>query len=690
MLNYLLVIIGIISGQIIQLPILVASLILAISAIILVFLYVYGLGKHQLKIYLLMLALFSASFGYSNWRIDYRKALQLTHPISGIALNAYINSPIKNTNNNAQAIFQVIDGKFAGQNFLLNYPESYNIKAGYNYALSVRLKPIGQTTNPHAFDFQQYLLTKNISGLGYINSYTTQHKANYSPSSQITKVRISMINYLSTTLINQKYAGFFIALVTGYQGLIPNEQWDIFRHTGINHIVSISGLHITLATTLFVILINLLLKYLPPTQMPRQIILAWSGVFFAIIYALFAGFSIPTQRALYMIIISAYLLANRRYIPLIYQLIISLAFVLVFDPFAVSSIGFWFSYLLVAAIFITIATDKPDSGKIITWVRMQIIITICGIPLSLYYFASVSVSSMLANLWVVPVIGSVFTPLVLVTSILHIDILIKITANLMTYAMLPIELLAKVPMYWQIRPNIYSILISYIGLALFIIPLPLRGKNILALCLVGNVLFSIQSYQQNYATARIHVFSNPNVGFAVVSTKKHNVLLMTHNGAINLNSSFNSVVAPYLRAQNIKQLDYVISNRDESDFYDYLNMQRFRVMNIDFDHEQSIDGVDFALHRQNDRLALLVKSAHSMNYLGNCLPVDNPQSINNMFILMPNGSCSWLLSSSYDNLYLNYGYQQQRQMDYILNNLSLQAKNSYDLYNNTAENLLSQ
>lgn len=691
MLIYLFLSVGVIYGQIYHLSLRYSLILLVATITALITSHIINSQNHNSKtincanlFFILLIA-----FSYSNLRFIYRQIHQLEEPISKLSAVGFLNSPAKLNNSRYQATFQITAGKFSGENFILSYPESYIIKLGTNYSLNITLHPINKTINPEAFDYQQYLLAKNISATGTINEYPQKLKPNYSLSSQITKARINLIDYLQVTLNGQKYAGFFIALVTGYQGLIPNEQWDIFRHTGINHIISISGLHITLATTLFVYLISVLINYLPQRQTPKQITIAWCGVFFATIYALLAGFSIPTQRALYMIIVAAYLLTNRRYIPLIYQLLISLAIVLIIDPFAVLSIGFWFSYLLVAAIFITIATRTPESSKFKDWLRLQIIITICGIPLSLYYFSSVSISSPVANLWAIPVIGNIFTPAVLVSSVLHVPLIIKLVSTLLTYSLIPIEYLARIPLYWQIKPNLASVILSYCGLALLMLPFPFNGKNFIAVALIANILFTAKFHEQIAGTARIHAFSNQSVGFALISTKEHNLLIINHNQPEDITKQFNNTVMPYLNSQQIKNFDYLISNQTESNLLDELNKHRFVINNLQMESNINIDGVEFNISKEEHQLALLVKTQNTLNYLGNCLLVDNITDINNLFILMPLKSCNWIIDGNYKNLVINNGYKQQRQMDFITNNLNLNAEKITNLYNNSAINVLS-
>lgn len=690
MLNYLVLSGGIICGQLITLGVR-HSLVLLLTCLALLIISIWAGYRHSIIKIINLILIALVAIGYSNLRLEIRKNNLINQPITQLTVNGYLKSPVTATALDNQAIIAITDGELQSQNILLNYPESYIIDAGENYLFTVNLRPLNTSNNPDAFDYQQYLITQNIIANAKLVAPPLKLQPNYGFYSQVTKVRVYLVNYLSQVLQQQKYAGFFIALVTGYQGLIPSEQWDTFRKTGITHIVSISGLHVTLATSIFIYLINLLLNQLPPRKTPRQIMVAWSAVFFATLYSFLAGFSIPTQRSLYMIIIAAYLLTSRRYIPLTYQLAISLALVLLIDPFAIYSIGFWFSYLLIAAIFITIATQRPNTSKLATWLRLQIIITICGIPLSLYYFSSASLISPIANLWAIPVIGNLFTPAVLIASASHIAWLIIFVGKLLDLALIPIEYLAHIPLYWQVKPNLASVLLCYLGLILFTLPLPWRGKNIVALLLILNIVFSTRVNHELIATrAQIHAFSNPNAGFALITTKNTHLLVLNHNTPDDSSKAFINSVLPYLNAQRITKLDYVLSNQDESALLTTITQQGIHIIATTIESSSYVDGVEISLMRQESSFALLLKTHDELNYIGNCLAPRNNEAINNVFILMPQRKCSWMLTGTYNNLIINYNYQQQREIDSLTNNLHLNSKNLYLLLNGSAVNIFSK
>ncbi|MDD3266660.1 MAG: ComEC/Rec2 family competence protein [Burkholderiales bacterium] len=622
--------------------------------------------------------IFICGYSYSTFRFDYRASEQLTQSISQINLNGYVNSPTQIKNDFYQTIFHITDGKFKGKDIILYYNgESNTMQPTYNYKIKASLQAIKSGYNEEGFDNGQYLFAKNIFAKSYLKIKPQKLDKNYSFNSIVNGIRVSIIQYLNQTLASQKYSGLFIAMVTGYQGEISTQEWDIYRQTGISHLVSVSGLPLGIITISFAFIFNLLCKVFPTSKIPRQVLTAYASIIFAAFYAFISGFGIPTQRVLFMIIIASYMLINRNHISLMYKLIISLSLVLLFDPFAIFSIGFWFSYILIATMFI-VTTLYSKSNTLKLWFIMQLAVALSTIPLSLYYFSSTSISSPLANLWAIPIIGNILTPLMFICSILHITPIVTLLCYLLNYAMVAIEILSDIPMYWQTKPNLANVLLSYLGIILLITPLPFRGKNIFAGLLIISIIFSYQKNKLSNGQASITLFSNQNIGYAIITTQNQYSLVINRNNNENINKNFASVVLPYLHAKNINKIDHFFSNQNESALIKDIINNNIEIININKSLVK-FDDIQIAKTQNGKAMSLQVKTKLNTSYIGNCLKTDT-QDLNNIFILMPQKSCQWVLDGKYDNLIINTDYEHKHEVDFILNNLSLDAENAENLY----------
>ena len=216
------------------------------------------------------------------------------------------------------------------------------------------------------------------------------------------------------------------ALAIGDKSSISNQQWRVLTSTGTSHLMAISGLHIGLAAFFTYLLIRRLVPVFVMKRIPAQHIALVGGMLVALLYAMVAGLSIPTQRAVIMLfVLSAMMLIRRNHRP-VDALGFALLLVLLLDPLAVLSVGFWFSFSAVAVIFITLNSSRPGANNVLTgkgknawyhsvwfkvssvlkqWIRLQLLISVFLLPLSLFMFQQVSLVSPVANLLLIPYVS---------------------------------------------------------------------------------------------------------------------------------------------------------------------------------------------------------------------------------------------------------------------------------------------
>lgn len=123
------------------------------------------------------------------------------------------------------------------------------LQAGERWQMTVRLKAPHGAINPHGFDYELWQWVQGIQATGYVRlgardappvrlGFTWQHPVQWARG----QVRDQILLHLS----DSESAGLIAALVVGDQAAIDREDWDVFRATGVAHLMSISGLHITM------------------------------------------------------------------------------------------------------------------------------------------------------------------------------------------------------------------------------------------------------------------------------------------------------------------------------------------------------------------------------------------------------------------------------------------------------------
>ncbi|MTW03187.1 DNA internalization-related competence protein ComEC/Rec2 [Duganella ginsengisoli] len=245
-----------------------------------------------------------------------------------------------------------------------------DVRPGQRWQLTVRLQRPHGNANPYGFDYELWLLEQGIRATGYIRQQGLNEKlAEFVPGigNVVERGRGALRDRIMQALPDREYAGVIVALVIGDQRAISQSDWDVFNRTGISHLVSISGLHITMLAGLaawgaaalwrrsFFTRLQL------PLLMPAQKVAALAGLLTAFVYVLLAGLGVPAQRTLYMLAAVAVALWCGRIAGITHVLCFAACVTVLLDPWAVMWPGYWLSFGAVAAILYATA-GRAGSG----------------------------------------------------------------------------------------------------------------------------------------------------------------------------------------------------------------------------------------------------------------------------------------------------------------------------------------
>ncbi len=308
----------------------------------------------------------------------------------------------------------------------------YGTQAGVvpaeRWQFTVRLRRPHGSINPGGFDLEGWLLERNLRATGYVRDgrVTPEQPAPQRLAAQtgdmganIDRLRHHLRALLAQRLAGERYAGVLIALVLGDQRAISEADWLLFNATGISHLVSISGLHITMIGGLAAWLAAALWRRSRSllARAPAQTAAAVAGMTAALLYCLLAGWGVPAQRTFFMLAVVAVALLAR--VPLRSSLTLALAAAVVtlIDPWSSAAPGFWLSFGAVAAILLVMrgrrAAVTDWRAKLRAAAHVQLAVTVALVPMTIALFQQVSVVSPLANAVAIPLVSFVVTPLAL-------------------------------------------------------------------------------------------------------------------------------------------------------------------------------------------------------------------------------------------------------------------------------------
>ncbi len=302
------------------------------------------------------------------------------------------------------------------------YRNKVELAVGQRWQLKVRLKQPHGFMNPGGFDYEGWLFRHGIRATGYVRkSDDNRYLANAGGIMYwLDRQRSYLAQQIEIALVQGQFKGMIQALAIGLRDDISQQQWDVLLKTGTNHLMAISGLHIGLVAGLAFFVMRWLwgrsgrlLLYLPAAKAG-----AVAAISVALIYAALAGFSVPTQRALIMVVVFMLALISQRYRRPGDGLLLALLLVLFIDPMAVMDAGFWLSFAAVAIILLGMGGRLKQQGLWWKWGRIHVLIALALMPLTLLLFQKASVISPVANFVAVPIVSLLVVPLVLLAVLL--------------------------------------------------------------------------------------------------------------------------------------------------------------------------------------------------------------------------------------------------------------------------------
>ncbi|HZQ60436.1 MAG TPA: DNA internalization-related competence protein ComEC/Rec2, partial [Casimicrobiaceae bacterium] len=453
------------------------------------------------------------------------------------------------------------------------------LRAGERWHLTVRLKRPHGNVNPHGFDLEAWLLENELRATGYVRPHAMNVRiAPFAgrPLDWVQRARESVRDRIVAALPDAPYAGVIVALTIGEQRAIPEAQWLVFNRTGITHLISISGLHVTVFAAITAALVHRLVRRSARMTaiVPAHRVAALIGALAAFAYVLLAGAQIPAQRTLVMLVVAAVGLWLARPGSARMVWLWALAIVLVFDPWAGLTPGFWLSFGAVALLLYS-GTCRLQSRPASFWdaqrrtlqaaARAQGVVTVGLVPLTLAVFQRVSLIAPLANALAIPVVTFLVVPVALTAIVLPFEWPWQLAHAVFAWLMLPLERLAAWPgtTWQQHAPAPWSVGAAMIGIVWMLAPpgIPLRALGALWLL----PLVAVRPLVPGPGGVRVSVLDVGQGLAAVVQTATHTLLYDTGPRFNDDADAGGRIVAPYLHAIGIERLSMLVVSHLDAD-----------------------------------------------------------------------------------------------------------------------------
>ncbi len=481
----------------------------------------------------------------------------------------------------AQFDFKVLQARHNGDPIRLPkqvrlswYQPDAALNGGDRWQWVVRLKRPHGMLNQGGFDFERHLFAQRIRAQGYVRTNQFEPlKLTEHQNISLVSLRQSLFNKLNQNISESPVKGIMVALAMGERQLIEPHQWRLLSTSGTSHLVAISGLHIGVIATLFYFLTQRVWR---TSDRAMQLLAtpqaaAIGAIVASLGYALLAGFSVPTQRALIMVVAFMWAPLLRHSMAVSHRFLLALVFVLLWDPLAPLTAGFWLSFFAVAWILFSFQNHLTPRALWWQLIQVQWVASLGLLPLLSFLFQGFSIVSPLVNLIAVPFISMLILPAVLLATLS-----MQVSVSLATMCFDYIEILLIPAWQWLQQavmlpfsytlipaPGLPILLLAIVGVLLWLSPL-LGSMRIMGLVLLLPLFF--QSTERPNSSEFWFELLDVGQGLSAVVRTKHHTLV--YDTGPRRQGGFDSgarILLPLLRSYHVTQLDRLIISHGDND-----------------------------------------------------------------------------------------------------------------------------
>lgn len=298
------------------------------------------------------------------------------------------------------------DRKYGRDNKMLIYTDSSFIPATLKPGSIVRL-----ATNPleindfnpdDDFDYQAFMKRRGFRYYAFCYDSIKVIGEKPGPRHLGLRLRRELLARLEKNLDDEESRAVVSAMCLGYRELLDDDIKDVFRKSGIMHIMAVSGLHVGIISMLILSLLKITRIRSGFVKLLISLLLVWT-------YALMTGLSPSVTRAsvMFSFLTTGYLI-NRQVKPL-NSVMASAFLILVIEPYMIYEASFLLSYS--AVILIVVNYRKLVSlvnfrGRIMSYVWSMIVISLLAqagtIPFVALFFGKIPMLSLISNLFAIP------------------------------------------------------------------------------------------------------------------------------------------------------------------------------------------------------------------------------------------------------------------------------------------------
>ncbi|CAM3639384.1 DNA internalization-related competence protein ComEC/Rec2 [Parendozoicomonas haliclonae] len=529
---------------------------------------------HSLFIYLLCLCLGAV---YAQWRITYQIDNWLPPSLNRVSLclTGTVTGLPEVRDERTRFLFKPSLSHSAFKGLLqLSWQDAPVLKPGQVWQLCTRLKRPHGFASPGAGDYEARLMRQGVVATGYVRKEEgcPNRWLEESDSFPVDRWRARLSQWLDEQLGEQ--SGLVKGLLVGDGRGISPEQWQLFRDTGTVHLLVISGLHISLISGFVWLLVRALalIGLVPVLWVPVPQMAVLLGLLAGVVYGVLAGFGLPVQRALVMLLVGVGSLLLGFRLPLMTLYLLALSAVLIINPLADTAQGFWLSFLAVAILLLAFSHRRGQSRLTLLLVT-QLVIAVGLAPAMAFIGQPLTLLSPILNLISILLVGGLLLPLLLLALFIaglnevagvwllqHVGKVLTLWEQCLAYT---VRTMSEVGDNWFIAwpvPDAVAVIFAAVGVGLLLLPGALRLRWLSLFCFLPWLWPANNNPKPGVAEMAV---LDVGQGLSVVVRTHQHVLVYDTGDRFSPDfTAAEAVVIPYLARLGLRPDRIVISHSD--------------------------------------------------------------------------------------------------------------------------------
>ncbi|WP_370671162.1 DNA internalization-related competence protein ComEC/Rec2 [Pseudoalteromonas luteoviolacea] len=365
-----------------------------------------------------------------------------------------------------------------------------------------------------------------------------------------------------------KLGWLYYVLLSGDKSQITPNDKEGFRKLGLSHIMAISGLHIGILFTLGFVFLKAAVFTLPQNILQELNInmgCLIGALVLAGIYVILSGMQVSAQRAWLMAAlgVTCYFLGLR--LSFVRTVVYALTLIVLFSPFSFLNVGLYFSFSAVVAILWLVSRQRQynhqthriiDKFKLLVMVQVTVFLFL--LPWSIFVFQGVSVSGLLINLVMIPFLGIVLFPAIVIQSFVSLISDVQLLSGIDSLLSTSYFLIKQWPFNWF---SFGKITFQDLGLSVLCL-LMLLHKLTLRYASIPVFILMTRWFIWQPPDWQVDIFDVGHGTAVLVSRDNQALLYDLGANYFGTYSIFENVVMPYMRANQLSLIHTIISHDD--------------------------------------------------------------------------------------------------------------------------------